>query len=77
MPDLIVYFSRRHQNYVNGVIRDLKVGNTEVAAQMIHRLTRAELFQIEPLQEYSNVSPRRRRISGGMPARNWESIRRA
>ena len=53
MSDLIVYFSRRHQNYVNGVIRDLKVGNTEVAAQMIHRLTGAELFQIEPLQEYS------------------------
>ena len=53
MPDLIVYFSRRHQNYVNGVIRDLKVGNTEVAAQTIQKLTGAKLFQIEPLQEYS------------------------
>ena len=53
MSALIVYFSRRHQNYVNGVIRDLKVGNTEAAAQTIQKLTGAKLFQIEPLQEYS------------------------
>lgn len=53
MASLIVYFSRRHQNYVNGVIRDLKVGNTEIAARMIQKLTQAELFQIEPLLEYS------------------------
>ena len=37
MSALIVYFSRRHQIYVNGVIRDLKVGNTEVAAQTIQK----------------------------------------
>ena len=53
MGSLIVYFSRKHQNYVNGVIRDLKVGNTETAAQMIQALTKADLFQIEPIQEYS------------------------
>ena len=51
MGSLIVYFSRKHQNYVNGVIRDLKVGNTETAAQMIQALTKADLFQIEPIQE--------------------------
>lgn len=53
MAGLIVYFSRRHQNYVNGVIRDLKVGNTEIAARMIQKHTKADLFRIEPLQEYS------------------------
>ncbi len=53
MAGLIVYFSRRHQNYVNGVIRDLKVGNTKTAADMIRKFTNADLFQIEPLQEYS------------------------
>lgn len=53
MGSLIVYFSKKHQNYVNGVIRDLKVGNTETAAQMIQALTKADLFQIEPIQEYS------------------------
>lgn len=53
MAGLIVYFSRRHQNYVNGVIRDLKVGNTKTAADMVRKFTNADLFQIEPLQEYS------------------------
>ena len=55
MGGLIVYFSRKHQNYVNGVIRDLKVGNTETATQMIQALTKADLFQIEPIHEYSKV----------------------
>lgn len=53
MAELIAYFSRRHENYVNGVIRDLKIGNTEIAASIIQQLTGAERFQIEPLQEYS------------------------
>ena len=53
MKDLIVYFSRAHENYVNGMIRDLKVGNTEVAADILQRLTGADLFRIEPVKEYS------------------------
>ena len=53
MAELIAYFSRRHENYVNGVIRDLKIGNTEIAASIIQQLTGADRFQIEPLQEYS------------------------
>lgn len=53
MAELIAYFSRAHQNYVNGVIKDLDVGNTEVAAGIIQKLTRAEMFRIEPLHAYS------------------------
>lgn len=53
MAEIIAFFSRKHQNYVNGEIRDLEVGNTETAARMIQKFTEAELFQIEPLQEYS------------------------
>lgn len=53
MAELIAYFSRRHENYVNGVIRDLKMGHTEIAASIIQQLTGADVFQIEPLQEYS------------------------
>lgn len=53
MAELIAYFSRKHENYVNGVIRDLKMGNTEIAASIIQQLTGADVFQIEPLQEYS------------------------
>lgn len=53
MADFIVYFSRAHENYVNGTIRDLKVGNTEVAARMIQKLTGAKLFALEPILEYA------------------------
>ena len=51
--ELILYFSRANQNYVNGVLEDLSVGNTEVAAGIIQRLTGADLFRIEPSQPYS------------------------
>ena len=53
MESLIAYFSRAYENYVNGVIRDLEVGNTEVAANILQKLTGAELFKAEPLKEYS------------------------
>lgn len=53
MAELIVYFSRAHENYVNGTIRNLKVGNTEVVAMMLKDLTGAEIFQLEPVKAYS------------------------
>lgn len=53
MMELIVYFSRANQNYVNGVLKELSVGNTEVVAGIIQRLTGAAMFQIEPSQPYS------------------------
>lgn len=53
MESLIVYFSRAHENYVDGAIRDLEVGNTEVAANLLRELTGAELFKVEPNKEYS------------------------
>ena len=42
---LIAYYSRKGQNYVNGDIVDLPVGNTEVAARMIQAVTRGDLFR--------------------------------
>lgn len=51
--DLIAFYSRADENYVNGVIRVLDVGNTEVAAGIIKELTDADLFKIEQLQAYS------------------------
>ena len=50
--ELIVYFSRKGNNYVNGSIKNLSVGNTEIAAKMIQEITGAQLFQIEPVTEY-------------------------
>lgn len=46
-------FSRGDENYVNGMIKTLEVGNTEVAADFIQEITGADLFQIQPMQAYS------------------------
>ena len=53
MAAFIAYFSRADENYVNGQIRELTVGNTEKAARILHELTGAELFKIEPVQPYA------------------------
>lgn len=50
--ELIVYFSRKGNNYVNGSIKNLFVGNTEIAAKMIQEVTGGQLFQIDPVTEY-------------------------
>ena len=49
---LIAYFSRRGQNYSNGRIVDLKVGNTEIVAKMIRKKTGGDLFQIDTVSAY-------------------------
>ncbi len=54
IASIIVYFSRIGFNYVNGTIKNLTVGNTEVAAKMMQELTGADLFKIEPTIAYSN-----------------------
>lgn len=50
---LIAFYSRAEENYVNGMLKKLDVGNTEVAAGMIQKLTEAELFKIDQVQAYS------------------------
>ena len=62
MADLIAFFSRNGQNYVRGMVQDLAVGNTEVVAGIIQRLTGAELFK--------SVLLRLRRTSSEMPGQN-------
>lgn len=51
--EIIAYFSRGGANYVNGVVKKLMVGNTEVAANILRNITDADLFRIEPLKPYS------------------------
>lgn len=53
MAQLIVYFSREGENYVNGTIKNLQVGNTEIAAKMIQDYTDADIFKMEPNVPYS------------------------
>jgi len=49
---LIAYYSRKGQNYVNGKIIDLAVGNTEVIANKIHAITGSDIFEIDTMNEY-------------------------
>lgn len=49
---LIIYFSRAGNNYSNTGIRYLEKGNTEVIAEYIQELTGADIFKVNPLNEY-------------------------
>ena len=50
--NLIVYYSRADENYVGGVLKQLDVGNTEVAAGIINELIDADMFKIQQQREY-------------------------
>ena len=50
---LIVYYSRTGQNYTSDGIVNLKKGNTEVVAEQIQKLTRADIFRLETVKEYA------------------------
>lgn len=49
---LIAYYSRKGENYLNGSIVNLTVGNTEVVAKKIQELTGSELFKIDTVNPY-------------------------
>ena len=50
---LAAFYSREDENYVNGMIQTLEIGNTEIAAGMIQELTGADLFKIEQIKPYA------------------------
>ena len=49
---LIVYFSRKGNNYVGGSIVNLPTGNTELIAKKIQELTGSEIFKIKTIRSY-------------------------
>ena len=49
---LIAYYSRKGQNYVNGAIKNLAKGNTEIVAEFIQKNFGGELFEIETVKNY-------------------------
>ena len=49
---LIAYFSRAGENYVNGAIKNLPKGNTEIVAEFIQKAVGGELFKIETVKAY-------------------------
>lgn len=53
MANLIVYFSRKGQNYWNGSIKNLTKGNTERVAEFVQNAVGGDLFQVETVKTYS------------------------
>jgi len=53
MKKLIVFYSRAGENYLDGSLKYIAVGNTEKAAKIISKLTGADLFKIEQKQPYA------------------------
>ena len=49
---LIAYYSRKGQNYVNGDIKNLAKGNTEIIAEFIQKSVGGDLFEIDTVKEY-------------------------
>ena len=52
---LIAYFSRADENYFGGAMRYVKVGNTEIVANIMQNLIEADAFKIEMKHPYSPV----------------------
>ena len=50
---LIAFYSRADENYFNGTLKMLKVGNTEIAAEIIREYTGGDVFKIEQSKPYS------------------------
>lgn len=50
--NLIIYYSRKGENYVNGGVKELAKGNTEIVAEFIQSAVGGDLFQVETVKEY-------------------------
>ena len=53
--NLIIYYSRKGENYVNGIIKNLAKGNTEIVAQFIADAVGGDLFEVETVKPYSTT----------------------
>ena len=63
--NLIIYYSRKGENYVNGRIENLKKGNTEVCAEYIQKAVGGDLFEIQTVEDYSKDYHMHRRSCTG------------
>lgn len=50
--NLVIFYSRRGENYVNGSIVNLAKGNTEIVAQFIQEAVTTDLFEIQTVKDY-------------------------
>ena len=50
--NLIIYYSRVGENYVNGGVKVLSKGNTEIVAEYIRNAIGGDLFEVETVKTY-------------------------
>lgn len=53
MKNLVIYYSRSGENYVNGAVTYISKGNTEYIAEFIRNNFEADLFKAETEREYA------------------------
>lgn len=53
MANLIIYYSRKGENYVNGDLKRLEKGNTEICAEFIQKAVGGDLFEVQTITPYS------------------------
>lgn len=53
MKNLIIYYSRRGQNYVNGSVKNLARGNAELITEYIKDAVGADVFEVDTVKPYS------------------------
>ena len=52
MANLIVYYSRKGENYWAGGVKDLEKGNTERVAEFVQEAVGGDLFEIQTVKDY-------------------------
>ena len=53
MANLIIYYSRKGENYWNGSIKNLQKGNTEIVAEFIQKAIGGDLFEVDTVKTYA------------------------
>jgi flavodoxin len=51
--NLIIYYSRKGENYMNGSIKNLSKGNTEIVAEFIQDAVGGDLFEVDTVERYA------------------------
>ena len=52
--NLIIYYSRKGENYWNGSIKNIAKGNTEIVAEFIRKAVGGDLFEIDTVKPYAD-----------------------
>ena len=53
MANLIVYYSRKGENYWNGSVRNISKGNTERVAEFIQKAVGGDLFEVDTVKPHA------------------------